>query len=57
MKFEIIIDTDEKLIDILYAGYNIISETIYSDKMPDKIIKLLETETSDKIKNIIEMGL
>ena len=55
MKFEIIIDTDEKRIDILYAGYNIIAETIYNDKIPEKIIKLLETETSDKIKNIIEM--
>lgn len=55
MKFEIIIDTDEKRIDILYAGYNIISETIYNDKMPEKIVKLLETETSDKIKNIIEL--
>lgn len=55
MKFEIIIDTDEKRIDILYSGYNIISETIYNDKMPEKIVKLLETETSDKIENIIEL--
>jgi hypothetical protein len=55
MKFEIIIDTGEKRIDILYAGYNIISETIYNDKIPEKIVKLLETETSDKIKNIIEL--
>lgn len=54
MKFEIIIDTDEKRIDILYSGYNIISETIYNDKMPDKIVKLLETETNDKIENIIK---
>lgn len=57
MKFEIIIDTEEKRIDILYSGYNIISETIYNDKIPEKIVKLLETETSDKIGNIIEMEI
>ena len=55
MKFEIIIDTDEKRIDILYSGYNIISESIYSDRIPGEVVKLLETETSDKIKNIIKL--
>ena len=55
MKFEIIIDTDEKRIDILYAGYNIIAETLHDTSAAASIVKRLEKETSDKIKNIIKM--
>lgn len=56
MKIEIIIDEERQAIDILYSGYNIISETIYNDKAVKKIIKILENETIDALYNIIDIN-
>lgn len=58
MKINIIIDEERQAIDILYTGYNIISETIYSDEAVKKIIKILEDETqyNETLKNIIDIN-
>lgn len=52
MKLEVIINTEEKRIDILYQGYNIIAESIYNEELPQKIIELLQNELYENIKEI-----
>lgn len=34
-------DDGEKVIEILYNGYNIIQETIYNDELANKILQLI----------------
>ena len=52
MELEIIINTEEKRIDILYQGYNIIAESIYNEKLPKKIIDLLQNELCENLEEI-----
>lgn len=52
MELEIIINTEEKKVDILYQGYNIIAETIYNEELPNKIIKLLQNELCENLEEI-----
>lgn len=44
MKVELILDTENGKIDILYSGYNIIAETIYNEELTEKITELLQNE-------------
>ena len=58
MEIKIIINDESNTIDILYDGYNIVSESIYSYTAVKKIIKILEDETKhiDTLKNIIDIN-
>lgn len=55
--FEIMISKQDGRIDILYSGYNIISETLYNERLVEKIIDLLQNELDlqgDNLEDIIE---
>lgn len=52
MELQVIINTEEKRVDILYQGYNIIAESIYNEELPKKIIKLLQNELYEKLEEI-----
>lgn len=52
MELEIIINTEEKRVDILYQGYNIIAESIYNEELPQKIIELLQNELYENLEDI-----
>lgn len=40
----LILNEEEGTTEVLYNGYNIIAETIYSEKLTKKIIKLIAKE-------------
>lgn len=44
MKIDLIINEEEKTIDLLFNGYNIIATTIYNEELTTKILKLIENE-------------
>lgn len=44
MKIELIIDEEEKSINVLYSGYNIIKTTLYDEELTNKILKLIIEE-------------
>lgn len=52
MELEIIINTEEKRVDVLYQGYNIIAESIYNEELPQKIIELLQNELYENLEDI-----
>jgi hypothetical protein len=52
MKLQVIINTEEKRVDILYQGYNIIAESIYNEELPQKIVDLLQNELFENIEEI-----
>lgn len=52
MELRVIINTEEKKVDILYRGYNIIAESIYDEKLPKKIIDLLQNELYENLEEI-----
>jgi hypothetical protein len=54
MKFEIIVDTENGKIDILYDGYNIIAETIYNEELTETIKELIQNELYEDLESLIE---
>ena len=44
MKINIILNEEEKSLDILYNNYNIIAKTIYNEKLTKKIVELITEE-------------
>ena len=54
MKFEMILDTENGTIDILYSSYNIISKTIYNEDLTAEIKDLIQTELYEDLEKIIE---
>ena len=43
-KINIILNEEEGTTEVLYKGYNIIKETLYSEDLTKKIIKLITEE-------------
>ena len=44
MEIRIILNEDEKCIDLLYNNYNIIKTTIYNEELTQQILKMIEEE-------------
>lgn len=42
-------ENGEKTVEILYRGYNIVRETIWSDELVDTILQAIRKETASNI--------
>lgn len=48
-KIKIILNKNEKTIDLLFNGYNIIAHTICNEELTQKILTLIENELKNEI--------
>lgn len=55
MKLELILDTENGKIDILYSGYNIISKTIYNEELTNKIKDLIQNELYEDLETLTKL--